>query len=100
MAAKNGSKIETKEVDPWWAKYWYASIIAAAIWMAVAIYGAVNYELEMEDARFIVREIAEDPRALGNPICQIELWWVVFAVPVSLVIVNVLLAYFTSNKSK
>lgn len=99
MTAKNGSKIDTQRNDPWWAKYWYASIIAAAIWMSVAIYGAVNYELELVDARVIVREIAEDPRALGIPICQIELWWVVIAVPVSLVIVNALLAFFTNQSN-
>lgn len=98
MPAQNVNSTEAKESDPWWAKYWYASVIALSIWMLVAIYGAVNYELELKNARVIVREMA-DRQATGLQICQIELWLVVIVVPLSLVIVNTLLAWISRDQN-
>ena len=85
------------EQDPWWARYWYASVFTLSIWMIVAIYGAINYDLELADAAVTVRENSDGKT--GKQIFQIELWLVVVVVPLSLVVVNALLAFsFRSQK--
>ena len=88
---KSNEEAELPETDPWWAKYWYASTIALCVWLLVAIYGAVQFDLELDHARVIVRESSENG-SIGKPICQIELWLIVVLVPISLGIVNLCLA--------
>ena len=95
--AKNNKVDLDQEVDPWWAKFWYTSVVALSIWMIGAIYGALNFDLELNDASVIVREDAEG-RGVGKQICRIELWLVVIVVPLSLAIVNTIMAVITRSK--
>lgn len=74
---------ENSQHDPWWAKYWYTSALVLALWMLVAIYGAVTYDLKLESAIVHVRQASES-RLPGPTIVQIELWLVTLLVPLSL----------------